>query len=310
MNILEFNTRKAKLSISLEEMLIFKNALTKIVENIPDNEFKSRINLPCKQVGLLKDDISKLLQSKRSKYHKEFTYEQLLALNSSLNEICYRVFSADFEKEIGHNMQNVQELLKCTSHLTQKMIPNTIQVRIIRRTQKLFKTIKPYAIELPRLCQTRKECEFLIGEYRILFLLFSLKNSKTYSGIKIVVFNINEYDNILLKTIVQKIKISALGDIISYFDEYIDLAKNNSSFDEYTLAPINPDKADIFKIQTLSKNMTSEQKGTLEIALKLNISNEEHINNSFNVQAPVCFDTIYKFTTAIKEYLVSTTNEN
>ena len=147
------------------------------------------------------------------------------------------------------------------------MTPNTIQIRIIRRTQQLFEIIKPYAVELPRLYQTRKECEFLIGEYRILFLLFSLKNSKTYSGIKIVVFNMNNYDNILLKTIVQKIKISVLGDIISYFDEYINLAKNQSIFDEYVLTAVNPDKADIFKIQTLS-NLVNGGRQQLFLGIK------------------------------------------
>lgn len=310
MNILEFNTQKAKLNISLEEMLIFKNALTKTVESIPDNEFKSRMNLSRGEVISLKDDITKLLQDNISEYQKEFTYEQLLALNSSLNEICYRIFSADFEKEIGHNIQSVKNLLKYTFPLTQKMIPDTIKVRIIRRTQKLFNFVKPYSIKLPRSSQIRKECTLIIGNYRILFLLFSLQNSKTFSGIKIVVFDLDDSEHILFKTIVQKIKIGVLGNIISYFDEYIDSIKNNTIFEEDTLFAINPNKADIFEIKVLSGSMISEQEGRLEIGLKLNISDEENINNYFDVQAPVSFDIIHEFTSAIKEYLIDTVHND
>ena len=310
MNILEYNNKQVKLNFSIDEINILKNALTKIIDCIPKNEFKSRVELSREDTIILKDKIDIFVNFKQLNAQVEFTYSELLALSNSLAEILYRIAFLNFENEVGCNTEKVKSLNKLILQLIKEMTPNTIQIRVIRRTQKLFQIIKPYAIELPRLCQTRKECEFLIGEYRILFLLFSLKNSKTYSGIKIVGFNINDYNNILFKTIVQKIKISYLGDIISYFDEYVDLAKSKSSLDEYALSAINPEKAEIFRIRVLSKNTTLGQQETLEISLKLNVSDEENLNNYFNVQAPVSFNTIYNFTTAIKEYLIDTVNNN
>lgn len=306
MNILKYSVKQATLSFSINEINILKNALTKIVDCIPEKEFKSRIDLSRQDTIKLKDKMTELLIFNQLNDQAEFTYKELLAFNNSLAEILYRIAFYDFENEIGCNIEKAKSLNKLILPLIREMTPNTIQVRIIRRTQKLFKTIKPYVVELPRFCQTRKECEFLIGDYRILFLLFSLKNSKTYSGIKIVVFNADDYNNILLKTIVQKIKISDLGDIISYFDEYIELAKNHTTVDDYTLLSINPNKADIFEIKVLSGSMISEQEGILEVGLKLNISDEKNINNYFDVQAPVSFDTIHEFTSAIKEYLINT----
>ncbi len=303
MDIIEFNSEKAKLNLTNSEITIFINAITKIVNSIPEQEFRQRINLSQKNTIALKDKLNSLLKNNQSET-SEFTYRQVLALNSSLNEICYRIDFLNFKEEIGYNIQTVKTLSDLIFPLTEKMLPDTFQVRMIRRTEQLFQVIHPYIKELPRSSQTRKECNLSISEYQILFLLFSLKNNRNFSGIQILV--LNKDNHILFKTIVQRISISTLGDIISYFDEYIDLSKRNKASEKYILSGFNLNQSKIFEFQIQLNDMILEKKEFLDLSIKLNISKEKENEKYFEIQAPVNFDNIDSFTSAIKEYLVNT----
>ena len=56
--------------------------------------------------------------------------------------------------------------------------------------------------------------------------------------------------------------------------------------------------------------MVSEEEGSLDLYFKLNVSDENKPDHYFDVQSLVNFNTIYKFTSAIKEYLIDTVNDN
>lgn len=310
MNTIKITPEKVQLTLLLNELNIFKSSLTEVLDTLPQYGFETRINLSRKEVFNLRNKLSRLLENNKIKTHIEFTRKEILGLNSSLNEICHGISISNFKTKIGANKETVKELLHSFSKTIEKMVSEDIQVRIGNRQHELSKIINPFSIQLPRLSQTRRECKLVIDKYRIFFLLFSLKNSKTYSGIKAVIFNINNNKHILFKTVIQQISVNTLFEIISYFDEYIYLTKKEDVFDKYVLSALNYNNHHILDIQALSGNIISEKEGTLNIHLSLNISDEENINKYFDVQAPVSFDVICKFTTAIKEYLIDTVDND
>lgn len=240
----------------------------------------------------------------------QFTYRELLGLNGALKEICYGISVPDLESKIGLKKEKILALFNfirfdIINNMEEKSIEKLIFNRAIEIQKKL--NFKFSDIKIPRLSpQVRQECYFKIGSRVVIFLLFSLKHSKRFSGIQILEVDLSNPNKIIGKSSVQKIEIFDLLMLIAYFETYMNLIKSNNKLEEFILSIYNVDKQRIFDIRVLSVNITPENKEFLRIDFRLHSDiQEEKINldNYLAIEALGSFEDIQNFTSSIRDFL-------
>lgn len=96
----------------LEEIVIIRNAIKEVLNVIDDFEFQTRIGVECRRAvdfyrrlcGVLDNQID-------GDNGLNFSCEEILIINNSLNEICNGVYIHDFENKIGVNRNCTRVLL-------------------------------------------------------------------------------------------------------------------------------------------------------------------------------------------------------
>lgn len=101
------------LLLSMDELIILKNALNEVCNVIPQNHINLRLEISIDQARDLTNHINfSLIAGNNLTNQSEFkvTINELRALKNSLNEVCHGIKLIDFEKKIGFSRDTVKIL--------------------------------------------------------------------------------------------------------------------------------------------------------------------------------------------------------
>ncbi|MEG3974346.1 hypothetical protein QT970_06960 [Microcoleus sp. herbarium8] len=121
----------AEIQISTKHLTTLINAGAAVVDNISQYEIHARIGVFIEEfkaffelLSLVKSQLN-LDNSKNIKqYILTFSYDDLLLLNQTLNEVCNGFFLQEFESQIGVPREEAYLILMFTNELIEKMESN------------------------------------------------------------------------------------------------------------------------------------------------------------------------------------------
>jgi hypothetical protein len=241
----------------------------------------------------------------------QFAINEILALNSAFAEVCYGLIKSDFESRIGISNLEAEILSEPIFETLEKMEEGSIECRVGDRRRKISKNLPFLSVNLPHTPPKRKECYLNIGQYQFVLLLFSLDTCKTFAGYQTLLINQNNQEQIIAKTSIQQVSLYDLPDLIAYFDEYIDLVKNNLNLDPYLWSLRSRYGHLIFTLQVLSGSIISKDEGFLELGFKFDTrdySDEESKETYLDIQSAISLKDILIFTSSILDFLKELTS--
>jgi hypothetical protein len=236
----------------------------------------------------------------------QFTLNEVLALNSSFAEVCYGLIKSDFQSRIGVSILEAEILSEPIFQTLEKMKEGTIEYRVGDRQMKISKNLLFLSVNLPHTPPKTKECYLNIGQYQFVLLLSSLDTCKTFAGYQTLLIKQNNQEQVIAKTSIQQVSLYDLPRLIAYFDEYIDLVKNNLHLDPYLWSLRSRYRHLIFTLQVLSGSIISKDEGFLELDIKFDTrdySDEESKEAYLDIQSAISFKDILIFTSSILEFL-------
>ena len=307
-------TRKTtNLQLSINELTAMKNSLIEVCHRLGSYEFETRVHISEIEAISLANKLVKIIEMRQSDDSEvEFTYEEVLGLQGSLNEVCGGITMPNFLEKIGLERDKAIALLEfLLFDVINKMEEGTISDLIGKRREKIVTKLglKSSNIKVPRTSpRLRHEAYLSMSSRLFIFMLFTQANIGTFSGIRIVEIISQENKRILAKSIWQKIQIHFLSEIVAYLEVCKDLVRSNGQIEEFVLSPYNYDHKNIFHLQVLSGTINSENQGFLKLKFCWNANQDkeylESPDNYIELEGLVSFEDIDKFTGVICQYLV------
>lgn len=296
-------TRKiAHLQMSIDELVILKNALVEVCCHLGDYEFETRVNISKEEANQLAKKIQQTVEGLALEQAEiEFNHRELWGLRGALNNYSRNEKTRALLDFIGWE-------------IIEKMEEGNIGRMIFNRDSEIQKELnfKFLNLKIPRVSpQVIEKCYLEIGSYTLVFLLGSLKYERSFCGIQVFVRQSNHPDNISNKSLAQKFNISYLLELIAYFEVYIELANKGQEIESFIFCIYSFDKHwsekhCLFDIQVLSGSVISEKKGFLQIKFQLNLDPkkaEETPDNCLKIEELASFENIQKFTSSLRQFL-------
>lgn len=234
------------------------------------------------------------------KANVQFSTEEIIILNNSLNEVCHGIKINDFDTKIGTSREEAKMLLNSVNDLINELRPRrqsnkTSQIAMEKFNNSL--TIK-------------EECYLETSGYQITFYIRSLDSSKDHIGLIILLFVSTALGKVSIRSVAQKIPVQDLQNLGEYFEQQIASPKKNCNKDLSNI--LNCHNA--FQVQLLLENDISEDERSFNLRFMINVGHQEergNTNNTFvGAEAVVDFENIQSFTSSIKTVLAKLSHAN
>ena len=315
MKKINLTRESANLQLSVNELIAMKNALIEVCHRLGSYEFETRVHISEIEAIALANKLRQIIEMQQAEETEiQFAYEEVLGLQGSLKEVCGGFSMPNFLEKIGWDRDKTIGLLEfLLFDVINKMEEGTLSDLIEKRRRKIVTEfdLNSSNLKVPRTSpQLRHEAYFPISSRLFLFMLFTQKNVKSFSGIRIVEIVSLENKEAAAKSIWQKFEIYSLSRIVAYLEVCKDLVRNNEQIEDLIISPYNYDHKNIFHLQVLSGFISSNNQGFLKLKFSLNANQDkdkadlENPDNYIEVEDLVSFEDIDKFTGAICEYLV------
>jgi hypothetical protein len=219
----------------------------------------------------------------------QFSIEEILTLNNSLNEICHGVKIIDFETKIGVSREQAKSLLDSVHKLTEELRSKTQNSKNL-----------PKHIDTPNSSLAIKEkCVLETSGYQVIFYLRSLDYSRQSIGL-VVLLTVNpDSGGVSVRSTATTIRIENLRSLILYLEQHINNLKEDLNKTSHTFLTYDT----TFQVQALSGNYISEDEGSFPLRFMVNVG---HHNNQGNpstyvgAEAVVSFANIRSFTSSLQ----------
>lgn len=317
MEIIEKSSKTVELRLSIDELNTFRNALNEACNGIYVSEFKTRMGVSREETTALSDAILQVLEQLRltdkteksefgyqqikknsmqliktvgERVDVQFTIDELLTLNNSLNEVCNGINVIDFETKIGVDREQAKLLLNSVNKLGRELRPpryikKNLQARVDQPNSSSI-TIK-------------QKCVLETNGYQVTFFLRSLDYSKLAVGLGVMLTINPEFGGVTVRS-TARFMIPILQTLVSYLKRHI----NNLKEEPYKTSDLL--KYSIFQIQALSGNVTSEDEGSFNLRFMVNTGDPKDRGNTSNyvsAEAVVTFANIRSFTASLQAAL-------
>ncbi|HBL14579.1 MAG TPA: hypothetical protein DD379_24960 [Cyanobacteria bacterium UBA11162] len=301
------------LQLSVNELVAMKNALIEVCHRLGSYEFETRVNISEIEAIALANKLRQIIEMQQSeKTEIQFTYREIWGLQGSLVEVYGGISMPNFVEKIGLERAKVLALLEFLRlEVLHKVEKETLSDLIWQKRKEIVTELglNSANLKVPRTsAQVIGEAYLSIDCRLFLFRLYSLKYTKSFSGIRIMEIVSLENQEVLAQSILQKIEVHFLSELVAYLEVGKDLVKNNEQIEEFVFSRYNYDHKNIFHLQVLSGAITAENKGFLKLKFRLNANQdkEELVSpeNYIEVEDLASFEDIDKFTGAICQYLV------
>ncbi len=307
-------TRKfATLQLSVNELIAMKNALIEVCHRLGSYEFETRVNISEIEAIALANKLRQIIEKPQSEETEiQLTYQEIWGLQGSLVEVYGGISMPNFVEKIGLERAKVLALLEFLRlEVIHKVEKGTLSDLIWQKRKEIVTELglNSANLKVPRTsAQVIREAYLSIDCYLLLFRLYSLKHTVTFSGIRIVEIVSVENQEVLAQSILQKIEVHFLSELVAYLEVCKDLVRNNEQIKNFILSPYNYDHKNIFHLQVLSGIITSENQGFLKLNFRLNANQDkeylESPDNYIELEYLVSYEDIDKFTGGICQYLV------
>lgn len=217
----------------------------------------------------------------------QFSFDELMTLNDSLNEVCHGIEVIDFETKIGVSREQAKILLDSVHELINDLRPphqanRTLQTRTNKSNSS--STIK-------------ERCILETSGYQVTFFIRSLDDCKRAVGIGVTLTVNPALGGVSVRSTVTRMMIPTLQTLISYLEQHI----NNLKEDPNKTSDLH--YYHIFQIQALSGTFTSEDEGSFILRFMVNVKDKENQSPHVGAQAAVTFANVRSFTSSLQAVL-------
>ena len=303
MRIKFFTKDFADLEMSIVEIDALKNASIEARKCEPSRKYMGTTDTTHQEADGLQKKLDRLAETFAPDSEYRFGERELIAMHTSLNVVFDRLDGLKFDALIGIDKSHAETIISLLGDLIyEKMLPTVSAKIFATRKERITKGISFLNVEIPRPVQIRQECALELERTALLFLLFSLKNVKTFSGIKIVLLR----ENIVrTQSVVQNINFFDLADMAAYLLVHVDALKEKESLEDeqYIFSANNYNHEKLFELKVISGFLSSDDRGMLELFFKMYVPTRDEIDLPLEFQEKVSFNHIYNFAASIREYL-------
>lgn len=230
----------------------------------------------------------KLIKNEGDRADVQFSIDELLTLNNSLNEVCNGIEVIDFDPKIGVTREQAKLLLNSVNKLAREMRPPRC---IIENLQARLKQ--------PRSSSTtiRKKCILETSGYQVSFFIksFDARKDSVAIGVRMTVDPVIE--GVAVRSSATAMRILTLQNLILYLEAHIEDLKSDPKKTSDLLY------YDIFRIQALSGNVTSESEGSFTLRFMVNTGvpvDRKNSSNFVSAEAVVTFANMHSFTASLQ----------
>lgn len=186
----------------------------------------------------------------------QFSIEEILTLNNSLNEICHGVKIIDFDP-IGVSREQAKSLLDSVHKLTEELRSKT-------QTSKNL----PKHVDTPNSSLTIKEkCILETSGYQVIFYLRSLDYSRQSIGLVVMLTMNPDSGGVFVRSTATTIRIENLRNLIIYLEQHINKLKEDLNQTSHTFLTYDT----TFQVQALSGNWISQDEGSFTLRFMVNV---------------------------------------
>lgn len=230
----------------------------------------------------------------------QFSTEEILILNNSLNEVCHGIKINDFDTKIGTSREEAKILLNSVNDLMNELRP--------RRQSN--KTSQIAMEKLNNSLTIKEECYLETSGYQITFYIRSLDSSKDHIGLIILLVVSTALGEVSIRSVAQKIPVQDLQNLVEYFEQKIDSLKKSYNKDLSNLLNCH----NVFQVQILLGNDVLEDERSFTLRFMINVGHQKEGGNTSNTyvgaEAEVPFENIQNFTSSIKTVLAKLPHSN
>jgi hypothetical protein len=292
MKILNLTKKNAEIVISIDELLIFRNSLTEILDLCDESFFKERIEYLTKEEAfdiasilsrlvesletqsqvLEKNRFIQLLKASGNSLSISVTFQGIIGIRNVLNELCNGVKFDDFYEKIGSGRETIVILLhSLTLEVIQKMLESTPGTLISKKREELSKKLnfKRENLEASSSSRLFRECILTLKSHILLFGLSSLENRKIFSSIQTAFGSTEIQRGAFLKSGSHAVRNYDLLYLTAYLELVLQLEIGDEDLKSYSLKTYDSRGNIPVELQVLQILHKNNEEADLRIRIKL-----------------------------------------